>query len=90
MLKQNLAKQRFCRGDKFKYRFEKRINHGEWLCQADLKRTRGTYTEWDNKYWKEALYIPVNLKDKEDLKSGLPKCVGLLFSIYRLTLGGFL
>ena len=40
-----LTKRRFCGGDKFQYRFEKRINHSEWLYQVVLKRTIGTHTE---------------------------------------------
>ena len=42
------VRQRFCRSDKFQYRFKNRINHGEWLYWRVLKRTRGTHTECEN------------------------------------------
>ena len=45
-----LIKQRFCRGDKFQYRFEKRLNYGEWSYKTVLKRTRGTNTHRESKY----------------------------------------
>ena len=37
----------------FQYRFEKRLNRGEWLYQTVLKRTRGNNTERERERGRE-------------------------------------